>query len=247
MLYEVIRGAPLIGGRSFEEVMARVLGPGQVEIPGADDILTEPMRAVVAKALAKAPDDRFQTAAEMSDAIRAALGAPIPRRAASFADAGTIVAGRQDQSVADTLIGEADPRLDQVKTALTVFLGPIAGTLVRRQARQTTSFQALLGLLANAIDDLDARADFLRRANAAVTGVASPARRGTSIAPASKAVPAQVDDLVAVEKALARHVGPIAKLLVKRAVAEGAGPIRPALAHHIEDEAARAAFLNGRD
>ncbi len=245
VLYEVIRGARPITGRSFEEVMARVVEPAPLKLLPADDVLTEPMRAVVAKALAKAPDDRFQSAVEMSDAIRAALGAPIPTRPAG-ADAKTIVRAGRDPAATDTLGDEVDPRLAKAKSALTVYLGPIAGALVRRHARQTTSFQTLLHLLAESIDEPGARADFLRRANEPAAGAAAPPR-GASTPPTNKAALSPIDDPLAIEKALARHVGPIAKLLVKRALADGAGPLRPRLAHHIEDEAARAAFLQGRD
>lgn len=71
--------------------------------------------------------------------------------------------------------GIAGTDLSVIIAALTPHLGPIAGTLVRRQAKQATSLPQLLDRMAETIPEPSARADFLR---AAQTQTAKGARDG---------------------------------------------------------------------
>jgi serine/threonine-protein kinase len=78
LLYELLLGRPPFNGDSpvavaYQHVREDPVPPSQV-----DDALDAPLDAVVLKAMAKAPGNRYQTAAQMrEDLLRAAAGEPV--------------------------------------------------------------------------------------------------------------------------------------------------------------------------
>ena len=84
VLYETLAGHPPFSGGSPVEVALRHL---QEPVPPLPRAVPEALRAVVGRALAKDPDDRYRDGGEMADALAAARGgsrreAPAPSRAA---------------------------------------------------------------------------------------------------------------------------------------------------------------------
>ncbi len=111
LLYELLTGEKPFIGNSFATIMHKVLR--ETPIPPSELNITLPavFDAVVAKALAKRPDDRFQDARAFSLALKAALaGKPMPADTASDATvmvspAATVVVARDatpDATVAIT-------------------------------------------------------------------------------------------------------------------------------------------------
>jgi eukaryotic-like serine/threonine-protein kinase len=79
-LYELICGIPPFIGKGIGDVMMLHMGVAP-EAPSRRRSEVPPeLDAVVLKALAKAPDDRFQSMSEMADALRAYLGTEPPVR-----------------------------------------------------------------------------------------------------------------------------------------------------------------------
>ena len=86
MLYELLTGEKPFIGNSFATIMHKVLR--ETPIPPSELNITLPTAfdAVVAKALAKRPDERFQNAGAFAEALEAALaGRPMPVDTASDA------------------------------------------------------------------------------------------------------------------------------------------------------------------
>ncbi|MEP2639697.1 serine/threonine-protein kinase [Roseobacter sp.] len=228
VLYEVLTGQQPYRGGGITAVM--MAGKGQSAPPPsthATDLPTA-LDAVVMRAIAADPADRYPGADEMRTDLMAAIGGhggarTTPRPAGQVPSAATmigklsvltmrgleeslvsqigpigkILARRAAQTAVthDDLLtqlldeitdpaerealrrqisgllhadpghtpgGVAEADLGVIIAALTPHLGPIAGTLVRRQARHATNLPQLLDSVAEAIPDLSARAEFLQ-------------------------------------------------------------------------------------
>ena len=79
VLYEMIAGEPPFSGPTAQSVIARALTETARPLSSSRERLSSRVSAVVSRALAKSPADRFQTANEMVDAIRAAETADVLR------------------------------------------------------------------------------------------------------------------------------------------------------------------------
>ncbi|WP_426955526.1 serine/threonine-protein kinase [Muricoccus radiodurans] len=242
VLHELLSGTrAFLGGSVLETVRKVVDAPTPALPPG---IVTgfPAVAAVVTRALAKRPADRFASAAEMAAALRAALSA-IPA-----AEAGTVLAPPlPPRGPAQSLLDPSE--VSVVERSLAAYVGPIAGAILRSATRQATSRDALLDALARSIDQPEERQRF--RAEAARTlgaSLAQPAPvEAAGPAPdrsagAPSASPAELDR---VRQALLPHIGPIAGVLVKRAAADGApvDTVWQRAAAHIDNPAERAKFL----
>ena len=257
VLHELLTGKPPFPGRSFEEVMVKLLYE-DLELQPADAMMPEAFRAVVAKALAREVDDRFDSAAAMAAALRLADGAPAPAAEA----ARTIVihttephSAPQAPALRDPAAA-TDPGLDDrellatIERRLAQYMGPIAGRLVRNALRDAQTLDGLCERLAASIDQPPERERFLADVRARMAGVtASQSGRTTASgygAPVAAAL--SPDEVERVQLDLTRYLGPIAKVLVKRALpgAVSSGELRGRLAEHLEQPGDRAAFLAGR-
>jgi class 3 adenylate cyclase len=135
--------------------------------------------------------------------------------------------------------------LERVERALAAHLGPVAKVLVRRAAQRTTRIEALYQVLASEIVDPVAREAFLSHAAQSVSrdrpsSGSTPAEQ--PVAPASEW---DQDALKTAEVALAAYVGPVAKVLVKRAarLSSGLEDLYQRLAADLPSDAQRNAFL----
>jgi class 3 adenylate cyclase len=117
-------------------------------------------------------------------------------------------------------------------------IGPIASVIVQRASRRSATREELMRTLADAIPVPERRADFLAGAGVS-PAPAQPAAAGQAAGGVDQQLAARAEHLLAV------HVGPVARILVKKAVrnARGTREFIAALAETIEDEADRAAFL----
>jgi serine/threonine-protein kinase len=202
-------------------------------------------------ALAKDRRDRFPTAGAFRDAILAAVGRPVPRRVSSASlfeasDLPTEVLPSSGALPSNALPpAHWDPAvLIQVEQMLARHIGPMASVLVRRSARLAQDLPTLYTRLAEQVTSPEARSAFLAETSAVRTGSRPSGTRppstgggatrtppsgvpthppASATAPHAAAVPVTEALVGQATKLLARHVGPIATVLARRAASAGGG------------------------
>ncbi len=236
MLHELLTGRTPFVGRSFEEVMVKLL----YEPPQLADGLAPAWRAVIAKAIAKPPEERFESANAMAAAVHSALGEgarPAPAPVAATVMYAPPARADSDPRLSDTVM------LAALERRLALYMGPIAGRMVRQAAKESDTAETMCDRLASHIDNPGERERFLADAKARLK------QSGDTLGRSSPGVgtvlsEAEIDQ---VQQELTRYLGPIAKVLVKRAAtsATTTAALREAVAQHLEVPAERATFLSG--
>jgi serine/threonine-protein kinase len=143
--------------------------------------------------------------------------------------------------------------LREVERQLAVYIGPVARIIVKKAASRTTNLEQLYGAVATSLEREADREAFLahrvkpHQSWAELQSVRESAPSGntlslTSASPGLALTPEAADRIA---RALARHVGPISGVLVKKA-AQRADSLRALcllLAEHVRDKTERARFL----
>jgi serine/threonine-protein kinase len=258
VLFELLSGERPFPGRTFTAITHALMDPAPFD-PGTRLAGQPPaLVAAVRRALAKRAEERFTAAAAMAAALRA-----VPMDADGFqpGEATMVVGGATALAPAqpDPGIGGAegfdplaeaagapDPAvLATIERRLAGHLGPIARHLVREALRQGGSLEDLCVRLGRNIERAEEREAFLRSVlRAPATGTRTGTGRASALQPAAvPGLPPAV--LERVQRELTQVVGPIARLLVARAAAQGGSEadLRLRLATHIANAAERAAFL----
>lgn len=188
VLYQLLVGAPPFTGPA-ESVMYRVCHetPTPPSVAASDPALS-PFDAVVLKAMAKKPQDRYASAALFKDALLGANAAPVNaavseetiiREApappdgneARYASRG---AGTPASTARSTASQAASTRtlaaagwdlemLGRIEKHLARFVGPMARVLVRRTAAASDDAPMLVQRLAEQLDSAEERTDFLMK------------------------------------------------------------------------------------
>lgn len=152
-------------------------------------------------------------------------------------------------------LGTLAPALiDAEERRLTAVIGPLAKVIVRQAAERATTLEGFEQALAAVITDPADRSAFLAAAPTieAPAVVAPPAPASAAPAtehaqPGAAAAAPPIDDaeLTLAQRRLARHIGPLAGVLVRQAAKQAAGrrDFYGRLAAHISDPAQRAVFL----
>jgi serine/threonine protein kinase len=273
VLYQLLTGrAPFAG--TTEALMYKVVNEDPMppsivegaERPGWFD-------AIVARALSKRPEDRFADTEAFKQALVDGAGSGIddtawertlmmapPRPARPPMLPPTIAAPTTAGASSGTPPSHWDKaQLTQAEQTLAKLVGPLASVLVRRAARECTDLNELYARLADQVSDPRARDAFLGQASL-VAGVGGKTAGGTSSTPSAPGsrgsagsagsgttIGGPLNEAV-MEKAvplLAQHVGPIAKVLVKRAAAgiDSRAVFFNRLAESVNDAAAREKLL----
>jgi hypothetical protein len=142
--------------------------------------------------------------------------------------------------------------IDSAERILAQHIGPMARILVRRTVPRAGSLRELLQSLADLIPDPAPRSAFLSSALAGsgLSGASSSLRSvvnaSTSATSAAAVSVIASADLERIEKLFARHMGPMAKVLVRREsrTANSLDTLCRALASHLDKDAERQRFLN---
>ena len=243
LLYELLAGRPPFTGTP-ESLMYKVLNevpvpPSQVENANRPAFYDP----IVMKALAKRPEERYASAAEFRDALLAAVGEPVsaalsdktlimqplqragPLGSPSGGFGGTPTPGASGSRAPSPWTtappADWDPAvLAQIEADLARHVGPIARVLVRRTARECNDPATLRMKLAVHVNDQKARTTFIGKAGATASARSAPrAVAGSNIAPMAPV--ALSDSMVEqAQRLLAQHIGPIAKVVVKKAQAQ---------------------------
>jgi hypothetical protein len=206
---------------------------------------------------ALAPDEsaRPQSVAQMRERLGAAPAGP--RAAGGDAEA-TVLAGAADGHPASAPSAGVFSReqLKAVEAELSKHIGPIAPVVLRSAAKKAATFHALIEAVAREIPDVAAREAFTKRQLAADKSSPASGRQAPS-APAAS-MPTQVPTQVATEmirfdaatiakaeSAMAQYLGPLARVVVKRAAvkARDVSELYLLLADQIEDKEEKKAFI----
>ena len=145
--------------------------------------------------------------------------------------------------------------LGQIEAALAQHLGPVAAVLVRRHAKTNETVEGLRAALADEIDDETARLLFMERTDALIERKPPSAAEGTILATrvapnssnsAGSGKP-RFDDafLAAVETELSLHLGPLARVLIRKysGTARDRAELFLLLSDNIADPSQRRAFI----
>lgn len=249
LLFELLTGARLFAGKSYTEIAVKLV---QDEAPSLSTHLHNAppaLSGVVRRALARKPEDRFASAVAMARALRRALDDEDDRTMV-FTRAPALAPVPVPVPAGVTLGAEV---LSTLQRRLAQHIGPIAAHLVGNAARTAASLDALCESLASriasapdreafrtaALEDCRAPVTETRLGSLSTPSLSTPSlsRLATSAVTPEEALRAQTE--------LTRHIGPIARVLVKRTL-ERAGSVPEfwsMLAQHVERPQDRAAFL----
>ena len=261
-LFEMVAGKRAFGGRNAAEISQGILNARLPLLPSA--ILTESPRLqfVLERAMGKHPEDRFDSANEMAEALRQILGAgpespiapqtataimprempmgpPAPPPLAASAPAAPAPAAQANVRAVD------DKTLQLLEEKFAAYLGPIARIMVRSAANRGSTLDALCQELAVSVPE-GAERDRFRRDVATLLNTKPPA---LDDAPSHGSIGSLPEaELERAQRALTQYVGPIARVLVRRAArdAQSVEKLWQTLAMHIGQPTERAAFLRGR-
>jgi serine/threonine-protein kinase len=216
---------------------------------------------IVARAISKSPAARFESAAEFRSAILAAYARPVSE---AISEA-TIIATRArpatvEQSLPSqqktNVLGTSVPPptgwdatvLSKVEVELARFVGPVAKVLVRRAAREHHDLNSLVAAVSASIEGHQDRETFC----IAMTGrrTVMPTSQG-AIGPTDRSAPPTAgpaltaQDLERATQLLTTYIGPIAKVVAKRAAGEGVSrrEFFSRVAQSLDSEAQRERFL----
>lgn len=261
-LFEMVSGERAFQGRNVTEVSHRIQNDSLPLLPAQVRAAAPRLQLVLERAMGKHPEDRFDTGADMAEALRQVLGdagpaAPDSTRHDStriVPDGGLAPAASdsrppRDDSVARRPRPPIDPDLlKAVEDKLRVYVGPIARVLVHTVAGRASSATDLCSELALSVPD-EADRERFRREVAPLVRPRPPALTSSSLGDSGgRGVVLPEQDLERAQAVLTEFVGPIARVLVRRAAASAptVEALWQALSNHIESPAERAAFLKRR-
>ena len=245
ILYELLTGVSPFLAETPAAVMHNVL-QGQPAAPSTlNSGIPAGFDAVVSRALAKKPEERFQTAREFQAAMLMALQG---KNVTATMTLRTQTAMRVPDKM--PVLAIAPEVLAQIEGSLSRHLGPLAKVLIRKTQAETTDFDTFFHMLADQIPDTEEQQAFLKKV-AALKPAAKPRPDGVKARPAPAAsTPASQPSfspevLATAEKRLASYVGPLAKLLIKDAATKTSDlkELYRQLAAHIDSEEERRDFL----
>jgi serine/threonine-protein kinase len=251
ILYELLSGTRPFPGRNATEVSYLLLNEDPRDLGEIVVGVPDGLKSALSRAMEKQRDARFDSAQAMADALRKAMRevaeTPLPE------DRTVVV--RTASAPPPAPVSFDDATLSTIERRLAEHIGPIARQLVRNAARQSSSVETLCESLASSIAQPNERRKFLdgilrtpslrTGTSAAQSSMQRQPATGSGTAVASGISAEQIERA---ERALTQHVGPIARLLVKRALlgARSEMELWDRLAAHVEPAADRDAFLRRR-
>ena len=201
--------------------------------------------AVIARALAKQPEERFPTARDFASALDAAFkdGGEPQRQAGAEEPASRTIRTEDSTVVLSASLRLAVEDLRAIETLLTLHVGPMAKLLLKQTARTASDGPVLVSMLAKYIPAEANRKTFITAAMEKLAAGTSEAADRPTVRFSRNLIDAAAIEVAS--KRLARYLGPIAKVIAKKT------PGRPTdlkayyrqLAENITDPTDRARFL----
>jgi serine/threonine-protein kinase len=260
VLYELLSGTRAFAGRNVTEVSFQLLNAEPRDLIEFAPDTPPALIGALRQAMAKSREARFGSAKAMADALLRAVRDDAPAVAPAMDERTVVLPPRP--AVAPALASAPaasltvdDAMLTTIERRLARHVGPIARHLVREAARRVTSIEALCETVARNIGQPAERERFLAESldgtlgRGATTSVRTVARSAAAPdaggAPGARFSPEQLERA---ERALTKVLGPIAKVMVKRALpgVPSEAALWERLATHIERVAEREAFLRQR-
>ena len=255
ILYELLTGVSPFIADSPMIVMHKVL-QGEPERPTAlNPSLPAGFDNILARALAKKPEDRFQNAREFSATLVQALqGKAVSATSTARSPSAVAREGVRDRANALSIAPEA---LADIERSLSRHIGPLARVLVKQGQGEAADMDELYRLLAENIPTPAERAEFMAKVASLKKKAAGAPPTAPAPAPAAAVSATAIgkthktrinftpEAVALAEKRLASYVGPLARVLIKDAVNKSASlrELYTSLAVHIDDEKERRAFL----
>ena len=239
IMFELLTSRKPFESASLGELTQKVISGQSLDLRTLAPGLPEGLYALSAQTLVADPTQRTPDARAFANAILEALR-NVDRAALDDTDRTVVMAPASQaapaalsQTMADQMPKSALARIEQL---LTTQIGPIAKVLVRRVSGATTDTGQLINQLAAEIGP-EHREAF----KAAVQ-----AHLGQTGASVSGVGPMLTDELLdALTRELVPHIGPIAKILIKKTAktCRTREELCETLSSHIDDASSRAAFL----
>lgn len=268
VFYELLTGQrPFAGGmEAMAYQVCNVLQPPpSAHVAGLSPLFD----AISARALAKRADERYAGAAAfraaLSEAYEQTFRAPpspvvseetvVMTAEAVRASLAAMQQARASNPTATSLPATSatatptqwqEDTLKTVERQLAAYIGPLARVIVRKAANTAADLGELYSQIADKLDTDEARRGF--RDGLTRLGLKPQVPDRTAATPLPTAVSGAAvtpGDIEQATRALARHLGPIAGVLVKKAARDAAdlAALHAALAGQIDDPAARSRFL----
>jgi len=199
--------------------------------------------AVIARALAKDPAERFPTARDFAGALESAFREACEASQHPPEAEPTSLRPSESTVRVSTSLQVSVEGLRAIEALLTFHVGPVAKVLLKQVAKTVSDGPSLVSLLAKYVSSEEHRRTFIAAALEKLAAAAPSAKEGLAVRFSRNLIePAQIE---AAANWLARYLGPIAKVIAKKT------PGRPSdlkgyyrqLAENIADPADRARFL----
>ncbi|MFO1434490.1 MAG: serine/threonine-protein kinase [Candidatus Competibacteraceae bacterium] len=249
VLFELVSGTKPFAGKSPTEILYQILHGKPKDIVTLNPQVPAGLQAVLHKALAKNPDERFQTAKDFRNALVLAVTDTF-REENDKAGLHTLAAGETPDSAhkQETVEAESAARwapeiLREAEAQLTLIVGPVARVILKKASRKATTVEELYQTLASNISTEADKKAFLekRKRFQDDTGWQQPA--GTAVSqPGQRLDPRNLEKIT---RELTLYLGPIAKLLVRKTAAQASSSeeLCRQLSLYIPNENERATFL----
>ncbi len=160
-LYEMLSGHRPFEGASDFELMKAHLEQQPPPVSAWNPHIPVLLAAAISRAIAKRPEDRFQSAAEFAAAIDSFRAAQPATPAQSEPAAPTPSISKAPTSGYTDPAGWDPVALERVRKELAAYVGPVARVLVSRAAKKSQGLRQLYELLADEIASPEDRRTFL--------------------------------------------------------------------------------------
>ena len=240
IMFELLTGRKPFESNSLGELTQKVVSGNGLKLNDLAPQLPPELYRISEAALASDPNNRMPNARAFATAIHAALrGVDQQVMRDTERTIVTMPASQPAPLVLSQTLAQQMPKsvLARVETLLTEQIGPIAKVLVKKVSNSTTDTNQLVDQLAAEIGP-----EYREQFKAAVK---------QHIGQTGGAVSANTDMLTpdlldALTKQLVPHIGPIAKVLIKKTAktCNSRAELCQTLSGHIDDDESRNAFLN---
>ncbi len=208
--------------------------------------------AAIDWALSPMEEARPQTVAEFRDVLRRVTPAPAPAPAPAGGKTTVLVTPQRAAAAAPGNPAVSTPTafdretLKKIETELATHIGPIAPMVVKSGAKKATTLARLIELVAAEISDDKHRTAFLKKFAHGERSVPTGEPAASSTSQPNTAPPRfDAATLAKAEAELAKYIGAVARVVVKRAAgkARDQAELYLLIADQIEDKEERKAFV----